>query len=149
MIVSWARAFRLYLLEPSDLRTWLGGPYVYKPEIPANPGFSIPHRAISFKGNGGSSDNELPLQRPSVVIRIWGTSDDDAEVGYRHLADRMARLDNLVVTDTFSDPPQRVGFYNWRETTPGQSLADPPTGWPFIFTLWTPTVSTLPIPAVA
>ena len=149
-MISWSRAFRLYLLEPSPLRTWLGGPYVYKPAIPPGPGGpTMPRRAISFRGNGGSADNDLPLHRPTVNVRIWSTTDDDAEVGYRLFHDRMVRKNNVIVADTFSDPDERVAFYNWTEVTPGQSLEDPPTGWPYIFTVWTPTVSTLPIPAVA
>ena len=145
-MISWTRALRLYLLDPSDLRTWLAGPYVYKPQLPASPGFTMPHRAIVFRGNGGSASDDLPLHRPTVNFRIYGTSDDDAEVGYRYLHDRLIRKDNLIVTDTYSDPDQRVGFYNWREITPGQSLEEPQTGWPFFFTVWAPTVSTLAIP---
>lgn len=141
-MISWSRALRLYLLETSDLRTWLGGPYVYKPQLPANPGFSMPHRAIVFRGNGGSSNDQLPIQRPTINFRIYGTSDDDAEVGYRYLHDRLVRQRNLIVTDTYSDPDQRVGFYNLREVTPGQSLEEPQTGYPFIFTVWSPTVAT-------
>ena len=144
-MISWSRALRLDLLEASALRTWLGGPYIYKPQLPANPGFTMPHRAVVFRGNGGSSDNQLPLQNPTVNFRIYGTSDDDAEVGYRHLHDRLIRRRNMIEADTFENPDQFVAFYSWREITPGQSLEEPQTGWPYYFTVWSPTISTLPV----
>ena len=142
-------ALRLYLLEPSTLRTLLGGPYVYWPEIPANPGFTMPRKAISFRLNGGSADDDLPIQRPSVNFKLWGGTHYEAMQVYRALNDRLGRKGNLIVVDTFSDPDERVAFYNLRElSAPNTGLEDPGTGWPYVFATWSPTVSTLPIPAV-
>ena len=62
----------------------------------------MPHRAITFRGNGGSSNNRLPLQNPTVNFRIYGLTDDDAEIGYRLLHDRLIRRRNMIEADTFS-----------------------------------------------
>ena len=43
-------AFRLHLLEPSSLRTLLGGPYVYWPEL--TEGVSGDAKSFVFRGNG-------------------------------------------------------------------------------------------------
>ena len=138
-------ALRLHLLEASDLRTLLGGPYVYWPEIPANPGFTMPRKAIAFRFNGGSSDDQLPIQRPTINFRCYGSTAYEATSVYRELHDRLIRTGNFTVTETYSTPDEEVGFYNWREITPGQPLEDPRTGWPFMFTVWSPTIATLPI----
>ena len=146
MSVDVDSALRLYLLEPSDLRTLLGGPYVYWPEIPANPGFTMPRKAIAFRLNGGSTDDDLPVSRPTVNFRCYGSTAYEANQVYRELHDRLVRVGNVIVTDTYSDPDERVAFYNWREITPGQPLEDPGTGWPFRFSVWSPTIATTPIP---
>ena len=140
-------ALRLHLLEPSTLRTLLGGPYVYWPELPA--GTSGNAKRITFRFNGGSADNLLPIHRYTVNFRCYGSSSYEAGQVYRALHDRLVRDGNLVVTDTFAEPDQRAAFYNFMEVTPGQPLQDPPTGWHYFFSVWTVTVSTLPIPAVA
>ena len=140
-------ALRVYLLEPSDLRTLLGGPYVYWPELPA--GISGNAKRITFRMNGGSADNDVPINRYTANFRCYGSSAYEAKQVYRALHDRLVRTDNLVVTDTFADPDQRVAFYNITEVTADQPLQDPPTGWHYRFGIWNLTVSTLPIPAVA
>ena len=136
-------ALRLHLLEPSDLRTLLGGPYVYWPEIPSS--VTMPRKAVVFRLNGGSADDVLPIHRPTVNFRCFGTTAYEANQVYRALHDRLVRSGNFTVTDTF-DSNAKVAFYNWSEITPGQPLEDPATGWPFRFTVWSPTVSTLAIP---
>lgn len=137
-------ALRLHLLEPSDLRTLLGGPYVYWPELPE--GVSGNAKRITFRINGGSSNNDLPIHRTVVNFRCYGSSAYEAMQVYRALHDRLVRTDNLIVTDTFNGNA-RTGFYNITETTPGQPLQDPSTGWHYVFSMWTLTVSTLAIPA--
>lgn len=139
-------ALRLYLLETSPLRMLLGGPYVYWPEVPANASSSMPRKAISFRLNGGSAEDTIPVSRPTINFRCYGATAYEANQVYRALHDRLVRKGNLIVTDTYSEPDERVAFYNWREVTPGQPLEDPGTGWPFRFSVWTATVSTLAIP---
>lgn len=139
-------ALRLYLLETSALRTLLGGPYVYWPELPA--GTSGASKRVVFRFNGGSADDDLPIHRNTVNFRCYGATAYEAFTVYRALHDRLVRTDNLIVTDTF-DSNKRVAFYNFTEVTPGQPLQDPGTNWFYTFAVWTVTVSTLPIPAVA
>ena len=137
-------ALRLHLLEPSDLRTLLGGPYVYWPELPA--GRSGASKNVTFRINGGSASNDVPIHRAVVNFRCYGSSAYEAMQVYRALHDRLVRTDNLIVTDTYNSDA-RTAFYNITETTPGQPLQDPPTGWHYVFSVWTLTVSTLAIPA--
>ena len=139
-------ALRLHLLEPSALRTLLGGPYIYWPELPA--GVSGAAKRITFRFNGGSADNDLPIHRNTVNFRCYGATAYEAKQLNRALHDRLVRTGNVIVVDTF-DSNSRVGFYNFTEVTPGQPVQDPPTGWFYRFSVWTVTVSTLPIPAVA
>ena len=138
-------ALRLHLLDDSPFRTFLGGPYVYWPELPA--GTSGAAKRVVFRFNGGAADDQLPLHEPTINFRCYGATAYEANQVYRALHDRLVRKGNLIVTDTYSEPDERVAFYNWREVTPGQPLEDPGTGWPFRFTVWTATVSTLAIPA--
>ena len=138
-------ALRLHLLEPSTLRTLLGGPYVYWPELPA--GVSGATKRVAFRFNGGSADELLPLHRYTVNFRCYGASSYEAGQVYRALHDRLIRDGNRIVVDTFPNPDERVGFYNFSESTPGQPLQDPGTGWHYFFSVWTVTVSTLAIPA--
>ena len=140
-------ALRLHLLEPSALRTLLGGPYVYWPELPA--GTSGAGKRVVFRFNGGSANDDIPLHRYTINFRCYGDTAYEAFSVYRALHDRLVRTDNLVVTDTFSDPDERVGFYNFAEVTPGQPLQDPTTNWFYTFSVWSATVSTLPIPEAA
>lgn len=138
-------ALRLHLLEPSALRTLLGGPYVYWPELPA--GTSGAGKRVVFRFNGGSADDRLPIHRYTVNLRCYGSSAYEAMQVYRVLHDRLVRVDNLIVTDTFPTPDERVAFYNFAEITPGQPLQDPPTSWHYTFSVWSATVSTLAVAA--
>lgn len=141
-------ALRLHLLEPSSLRTLLGGPYVYWPELPGGPdGRSGALKSVVFRFNGGSADDELPIHRYTVNFRCYGESHSAAFEVYRALHDRLVRAGNVIVTDTFPTPDERVAFYNFSESTPGQPLQDPATSWFYTFSVWTVTVATLAIPA--
>ena len=138
-------ALRLHLLEPSTLRTLLGGPYVFWPELPA--GTSGAAKRVAFRFNGGSAEDTLPIHRYTVNFRCYGASSYEAGQVYRALHDRLVRDGNRIVTETYATPDDRVAFYNFAESTPGQPLQDPGTGWHFFFSVWTVTVSTLAIPA--
>lgn len=138
-------ALRLHLLEPSDLRTLLGGPYVYWPELPA--GTSGATKRIVFRFNGGSAEETLPLHRYTVNFRCYGASAYEAFQVYRELHDRLVRTGPLIVTDTFANPDEYVAFYNFSESTPGQPLQDPGTNWFYTFSVWTATVATTSVPA--
>lgn len=138
-------ALRLHLLEPSDLRTLLGGPYVYWPELPA--GTSGAGKRVVFRMNGGSAEDTLPIHRPTINFRCYGVTAYEAKQVYRELHDRLVRTGPFIVTDTFSNPDEYVAFYNVREVTPGQPLQDPGTGWFYSFSVWTATVATTSVPA--
>lgn len=138
-------ALRLHLLEPSDLRTLLGGPYVYWPELPA--GTSGAGKRVVFRFNGGSADEYLPVHRYTVNFRCYGASAYEAFTVYRELHDRLVRTGPFIVTDTNPTPDEYVAFYNVREVTPGQPLQDPGTNWFYTFSVWSATVATTPVPA--
>lgn len=137
-------ALRLHLLEPSDLRTLLGGPYVYWPELPA--GTSGAAKRIVFRFNGGSADDQVPIHRPTINFRCYGSSAYEAYQVYRELHDRLVRTKNFIVTETFSTPDEYVAFYRMAEITPGQPLQDPGTGWHYTFSVWQATVATTSVP---
>jgi hypothetical protein len=137
-------ALRLYLIETSALRTLLGGPYVYWPELPA--GISGATKRVVFRFNGGSADEMLPIHRYTVNFRCYGSTAYEAFTVYRALHDRLVRQNNLIVTNTF-DSNTRVAFYNVTETTPGQPLQDPGTNWFYVFSVWTLTAATTAIAA--
>ena len=138
-------ALRLHLLEPSDLRTLLGGPYVYWPELPA--GTSGNAKRVVFRFNGGSAEDTLPIHRYTVNFRCYGSTAYEAFTVYRALHDRLVRTGNIIVTDTFPTPDERVAFYNFAEITPGQPLQDPVTDWFYTFSVWQATVATTAIAA--
>jgi hypothetical protein len=138
-------ALRLHLLEASDLRTLLGGPYVYWPELPA--GTSGAAKRITFRFNGGSADDNLPIHRYTVNFRCYGETAYAAFQVYRELHDRLVRTGPFIVTETFANPDEHVAFYNVAEITPGQPLQDPGTNWFYTFSVWQATVSTLGVAA--
>lgn len=137
-------ALRLFLLQTSDLRTLLGGPYVYWPELPA--GTSGAGKRVVFRFNGGSADEQLPIHRYTVNFRCYGVTAYESFTVYRELHDRLVRQKNRIVTDTYATPDEEVAFYNFSESTPGQPLQDPGTNWFYTFTVWTLTAATLPVP---
>lgn len=137
-------ALRLHLLEPSALRTLLGGPYVYWPELPA--GTSGAGKRVVFRFNGGSADDQLPLHEPTINFRCYGSTAYEAYEVYRALHDRLVRTKNFIVTDTYETPDEYVAFYRVAEVTPGQPLQDQPTGWFYVFSVWTATIASTSVP---
>jgi len=138
-------ALRLHLLEASPLRTLLGGPYVYWPELPA--GTSGAGKRVAFRFNGGSAEDTLPIHRYTVNFRCYGTTAYEAFQVYRALHDRLVRTGPFIVTDTNPNPDEYVAFYNVMEVTPGQPLQDPGTNWFYTFSVWQATVATTPVTA--
>lgn len=130
-------ALLTFLRAPSDLRTLLGGNYVYWPEIPANSG--MPRKAIAFRISGGVTSEYLPEQAARVTFRCYGASAYDAMTVYRALYDRLHGLQNFIVGT--------VGFHGAEEDVPGEPLEDPATGWHFAFTVYTLRVATVPVSA--
>jgi hypothetical protein len=138
-------ALRLHLLEASALRTLLGGPYVYWPELPA--GTSGAAKRVVFRFNGGSADDQLPVHDPTINFRCYGSTAYEAYQVYRALHDRLVRTKNFIVTDTFATPDEYVAFYRMAEVTPGQPLQDPGTDWFYTFSVWTAMVASTSVPA--
>lgn len=138
-------ALRLHLLESSALRTLLGGPYVYWPELPA--GVSGEGKRVVFRFNGGSADDQIPVHEPTINFRTYGATHYEAYQVYRALHDRLVRTRNFIVTDTYPTSDEYVAFYNIRESTPGQPLQDQPTGWFYTFSVWVAMVATTSVPA--
>lgn len=126
-------ALLTYLRAPSDLRTLLGGNYVYWPSVPSDIG--MPRKAISFRMSGGSSDENLPVQTPRVTFRCWAESHYEAMRVYRALHDRLHGIQNVIVGD--------VGIYGAEEDVPGEPLQDRDTTWPFAHCLYTMTFATV------
>lgn len=130
-------ALRAHLILPSDLRTLLGGNYVYTPEIPDN--VTMPRKAISFRGEGGQTFSVLRAQDMRVVFKCWGSSSAEARQVYGELYDRLHDQQNFIVGD--------VGFHGIEENVPGSLLEDPKTGWPYVHTVYTVRVATIPVSA--
>lgn len=134
-------ALRLHLLDDSDLRSLLGGPYVYWPELPA--GTSGAAKRVVFRFNGGTASDDLPIHRYAINFRCYGATSYEAFQVYRELHDRLVRTGPFIVTDTYPSTDEYVAFYNMLEVVPGQPLQDPGTDWFYTFSVWQATVSTL------
>jgi hypothetical protein len=128
-------ALRAFLIASSPLRTLLGGAFVFVPEVPANyTGLTMPDKAISFRFTGGLSGKYLKTQDARVVFRCWGTTSDEARDVYAALYDRLNGQQGLVIGN--------VAIHGADEDVPGEPLEDPDTGWPYIHTVYTVTLST-------
>ncbi len=128
-------ALRSFLIADSPLRTLLGGDFVFVPEVPGNfTGLQMPEKAISFRFTGGLSGQYNKTQRARAVFRCWGTTSDEARDVYAALYDRLNGQQGLVVGN--------VAIHGADEDIPGEPLEDPDTGWPFIHTVYTVTLST-------
>ena len=128
-------ALRTFLIADSPLRTLLGGNFVFVPEVPASfTGLQMPEKAISFRFNGGLSGKMNKTQQARVVFRCWGTTSDEARDVYAALYDRLNGQQGLLIGN--------VAIHGADEESPGSPLEDPDTGWPYIFTVYTVTLST-------
>jgi len=128
-------ALRTFLIAASPLRTLLGGDFVFVPEIPGSfTGLQMPEKAISFRISGGRSLPYNKTQQARAVFRCWGTTSDEARDVYAALYDRLNGQQGLVVGG--------VAIHGADEDVPGEPLEDPDTGWPFIHTVYTVTLST-------
>lgn len=128
-------ALRTFLIAASPLRTLLGGNYVYWPEVPDNAG--MPRKAISFRISGGLTSPYLHFQEARVSFRCWGSTSFEAMTVYDALHDRLHGRQNFLVGN--------VGFHGAEEDIPGEPLEEPVTTWPFVFTVYTVRVATVPI----
>lgn len=130
-------ALRTYLIAASPLRTLLGGTYVYWPELPSSRAGDL--KSVVFRFSGGTSSPYLPTQEARVNFRCYGATHVEAMTVYRALYDRLHAIQNVIVGD--------VGLYGAEEDVPGEPLEDPSTGWPFVFTVYTIRVATVPVAA--
>lgn len=129
-----------YLNAASPLRTLLGGAFVYTPEIPGGPdGPDMPRKAIAFRFGGGFTYATLRAQNARATFRCYGTTHVEAMSVYRALYDRLHDKQNFIVGG--------VGFHGTEEDVPGEPLEDPRTTWPFIFTVYSVRVATVPVPS--
>ena len=128
-------ALRAHLIAASPLRTLLGGNYVYTPEIPG--GTAMPRRSISFRITGGATSPTLRQQDARISFRCFGANAIQAAEVYRALYDRLHDQQNFVVGN--------VGFHGTEEDVPGSPLEDPATNWPFVHTVYTAKVATVPV----
>lgn len=138
-------ALRAYLIEPSDLRTLLGGSFVYTPQLPDNR--TGLQKNITFRVTGGQTHPNLRAQVLRVAFRCYGEPDagsdmsagESARAVYRALYDRLHDKQNFIVGD--------VGFHGAIEEVPGAPLEDPVTNWPFVFAVYSIRVATVPVTA--
>jgi len=139
-VIDAPAALLSYLNATSPLRTLLGGAFVYTPEVPGGPnGPTMPRKAIAFRGTGGFTYPMLRAQDGRVSFRCYGSTHVEAMSVYRALYDRLHDTQNFIVGG--------VGFHGANEDVPGQPLEDPRTGWPFVHTVYTVKVATVPIPS--
>jgi hypothetical protein len=128
-------ALRTHLIEASALRTLLGGNYVYTPELPSTRTGDT--KNVVFSVTGGQTDPYLRAQDLRVAFRCYGESSEEAREVYRALYDRLHDTQNFIVGD--------VGFHGAVEEVPGTPLEDPGTDWPYIFTVYSIRVATVPV----
>jgi hypothetical protein len=128
-------ALVVYLRDTSPLRTLLGGNYVYTPELPSTR--SGDTKNVVFSVTGGQTNPYLRAQNLRVAFRCYGESSEDAREVYRALYDRLHATQNFIVGD--------VGFHGAVEEVPGTPLEDPGTDWPYIFTVYSIRVATVPV----
>lgn len=128
-------ALRDYLIADSPLMDLLGDDLVYAPEVPART--SMPEQCIAFRFNGGFTYPTLRAQAARVSFKCYGETHAEAAEVYRALYDRLHDKQNFIVGE--------VGFHGTEEDVPGSPLEDPRTGWPYIFTVYSVLVATIPV----
>jgi hypothetical protein len=136
-VIDVPTALVVFLREPSPLRTLLGGNYVYTPELPATR--SGDTKNVVFRVSGGTTEPMLRAQNLRVTFRCYGESHFEAHRVYRALYDRLHDRQNFIVGD--------VGFHGTIEEVPGAPLEDPATDWPFVFSVYSARVATIPVSA--
>lgn len=133
-------ALRVYLIAASTFRTYLGGDFVYTPELPA--GTSMPTKRVVFRLNGGPpTEYDAPIRRIRVNFRWYAETAVNAEKLYMQ---GMARLHGLEPM-TVSVSGEEVGIYRVGEDVSPSQLEDPDTGWPYIFNVVGLTVATMAV----
>lgn len=130
-------ALVVHLRDTSPLRTLLGGNYVYTPELPSTRAGNL--KSVVFRITGGVTDPDLRAQDLRVTFRCYGESHYEATRVYRALYDRLHDRQNFIVGD--------VGFHGIVEEVPGAPLEDPATDWPYVFTVYSVRVATIPVTA--
>jgi hypothetical protein len=134
-------AFRSLLIATSTFRTYLGGDFVYTPELP--PGISGATKRVVFRFDGGSSEPDIPMRRLRVNFRCYDSSEQLAEKLYMQLYGRLHWLyPKAVLVGS-----EYVGFYRLKEDVPIAHIEDPTTGWKYAFAVWGLTVSTMAVTA--
>lgn len=132
-------ALMVYLRAPSPLRTLLGGNFIYTPELPSNRAGDL--KSVVFRISGGSTFSDLRVQDLRISFRCYGEDHYQAMRVYRSLYDRLHDRQNFLIGD--------VGFHGVLEEVPGAPLEDTATGWPFVFSVYSARVATVPIPSTA
>lgn len=133
-------ALRSLLIAPSTFRTYLGGDFVYTPELP--PGTAMPTKRVVFRFNGGPQTGaNVPIRRIRANFRFYAETYVNAEKLYMQAHARLHGLHGETVTVG----GERVGFYRIGEDVSPSQLEDPETGWPYIFAVYGVTVSTMAV----
>lgn len=133
-------ALRSFLIAPSTFRTYLGGDFVYTPELP--PGTAMPTKRVVFRFNGGPpTEYDAPIRRIRVNFRCYAETYVNAEKLYMQLHARLHGIHNEVV----SVAGERVALYRIGEDVSASQLEDPDTGWPYVFAVYGLTVATMAV----
>lgn len=130
-------AFRTLLIAASTFRTFLGGDFVYTPELP--PGTSMPTKRVVFRFNGGpATEPKAPIRRIRCNIRWYGSTYQEAEQLYMQGHARIHGLHGVTVTVN----SEVVAFYRIGEDIAPAQLEEPEVGWPYVFSVYGLTVAT-------
>lgn len=133
-------ALRTLLIASSAFRTYLGGDFVYTPELPA--GTAMPTKRVVFRFNGGPpTEPDVPIRRIRANFRCYADSYVTAEKLYGQLFARLHGLNSQTVTVA----GERFGFYRIGEDVAPSQLEDPVMAWPYIFSVFGLTVSTMAV----
>lgn len=133
-------ALRSYLIAPSTFRTYLGGDFVYTPELP--PGTAMPTKRVVFRFNGGPpTEYDAPIRRIRVNFRCYAETYVNAEKLYMQLHARLHGLESQTITVG----SEEVAFYRIGEDVAPSQLETDEEGWPFVFSVYGLTVATMAV----
>jgi hypothetical protein len=123
--------FRAVLAASSSI-TDLVGARIYAIRVPRDLAELDPQKCIVFQITGGSSDNETPVQQPTIDIRCYSPTSAGARALYDVVRTRLDALNNEVVTVS----TKSYLCFDAVEQVDGWDEVDPDTDWAVVLSTW-------------
>ena len=120
------KAIRTTLLASTGITGKVGN-RIYCPNLP--PGYSPENTAIEYSVRGGRDFMYVPLVQPSIQIKCWGPTMEDAREVYGVLHSYLKDIRRHQGSDFTLMGCQMETF--------GQDLIDIATGWYNVLSFWT------------